>query len=344
MDTDATKFLVTHRANNLESLHRLRRWGRGIWRRPEAKEVSGDVTASPYLPSYEMRGALGGYDRVGLFAFAGLAIPTFALSIAIICIVRYDLETSYTYCQGFWYWCTSYVTNCMVGDSPDSFNKCTYAYFVGGVGIFFAFMVMCFAHVKTMFLCVLSALLGFGWFLAGAIVLMDWGRDADDENIPEASARHALWGVTWACVGLMALSVIVSVVFFIKVKRNPPQKPPPQQSATVTGHMEMHQPQATYAAPPPQGYPPQGYPPAPAGYPPQGYPPAPAGYPPQGYPPAPAGYPPAPAGYPPPTTGQPVTGPTGGGLYRPGLYGLFHRPIWVDGALPPWFVQALPHS
>eukprot|EP00798_Chlamydomonas_sp_ICE-L_P010604 gene10604-12272_t len=148
------------------------------------------------------------------------------------------LETSYTSCQGSWNWCSSYVTYCMVGDNPDSFDKCTYAYFVGVVGLFFAFMVTCLSSV--MFLFGLSALLGFGWFLTGAIVLMDWGRDADDENIPEASARHVLWGVTWACVGLMGLSVISSVVFLAT-----PQPPLVTPHKVTLLHLQATPPRVT---------------------------------------------------------------------------------------------------
>lgn len=249
-------------------------------------------------------------NRTGVVVFMILCIAAAALGIAIVCIVRYDLEQSYTTCQGWWTWCTTFITNCMVGDSPDDFDKCTYAYFVGGVSIFISMMVLCFAHARTMAINIVISLAGLAWTLAGAIVLMEWGKDANDANIPEEGSRKALWGVTWASFGLYCLMFFATIFFTIKIKRDPPKEN--TGAGVVTGHHVEMPSQPAYAAAPPPAYYPQGAPPPPAGY--QGYgaPPPAQGYPAQGYPPpagyyppAPAGYPPAPGGYPPGPAGYP---------------------------------------
>eukprot|EP00887_Chlorella_sp_A99_P002158 scaffold21.g2158.t1 len=58
-----------------------------------------------------------------------------------------------------------------------------------------------------------ALLLGFGslWWIPAAVTTTVYGKRSDDARIPEESARTAVWGLSWAELGLFLAALLATL-------------------------------------------------------------------------------------------------------------------------------------
>lgn len=215
-------------------------------------------------------------------------LPQAGLGIAIAIVINVDLWDLYWYAG---YYNNYYSDTCFLTPPDESWNLCYFNWATTALAIFFSIFLLIFTVCnkwRNPKVTGIIMVIGLGWWILAAVLNTVYGDQANNSTDPDwqdkEGSRNAVIGMSWACVGLFTVGLVLSLADCQNAKKY--QQPVgAYQTGQYAGGYGAAPPPQTQAPPPPFTQPgppppytqpsytqPQGYPQAAYGQPAYGKP------------------------------------------------------------------------